>query len=105
MFKLHTLILELIVMLRPVIERIARRDPNLEVQARRALSSVALNSREGGGSQGKNQRARYFNALGSAQEVRACVEVAQAFGYIEPLDELCADRLDHVVAILWRLTH
>ncbi len=105
MFKLETLALEVITLLRPVVEGIARRDAGLADQARRALNSVALNAGEGSGSQGRNGRARYFTALGSAREVRTAIRVAHAWGYVAPIDAVAADRLDHVIAILWRLTH
>mgnify|MGYP001572276860 CR=1 FL=1 len=80
-------------------------DPPLARQLRNALSSVALNTSEGAGSQGRNVRARYFNALGSQRESRACLDVAVAWAYIHPIDPELADRMDHITAVLWRLTH
>jgi len=91
--------------LRPIIERVEERDASLGDQMRRCSSSVALNTSEGGGSQKRNIRARYFNALGSVREIRACLDVAAAWAYIEPVDPKLADRLDHITAVLWRLTH
>jgi four helix bundle protein len=57
--------------LRPVMERIGAKDANLEDQIRRAATSVPLNLHEGAYSQGRNERARWHTALGSAAEVRA----------------------------------
>ncbi len=91
--------------LRPIVEKIEKRDKDLAEQMRSALSSVALNCSEGGGSQGKNVRARYFNALGSMKESRACLDVAMAWAYIHPVDAGLADRLDKITAVLWKLTH
>ncbi len=80
-----------------------RRDPDLARQLRRAASSVVLNIAEGSSSQGKNRNARYYNALGSAKEVRACLEVAIAFGYIESVDEALVDELERIIATLINL--
>jgi hypothetical protein len=54
-------------------------------------------------SQGRNVRARFYDALASAGEVRASLEVAEAMGYIEPLDAETLDMLDHVIATVYRL--
>jgi four helix bundle protein len=90
--------------LRPVLAEIERRDVDLARQLRRASSSIALNLAEGSSSQGRNRRARYFNAMGSARETRACLEVAQALGYVESAPVVVADRLDRVLATLHKLT-
>ncbi len=42
------------------------------------------------------------NALGSARETGACLDVAAAFGYVENLDAELLDRLDRVRATLVR---
>jgi len=44
--------------------------------------------------------------MGSARESRACLETAEALGYLGA-DELpeAVDRLDHIVAILFKLCH
>ncbi|NUO53092.1 MAG: four helix bundle protein [Polyangiaceae bacterium] len=69
--------------MRPVIEKIERRDSDLARQLRRAAASVALNMSEGSGSEGGTRRQRYLSALGSARETLSCLEVADAFGYAE----------------------
>ena len=89
--------------LRPVVERIGRRDSGLADQLRRAATSVPLNINEGAYSLGGNARARFHNALGSAAEVRACLDVAEAMGYVEGVDAGLRDKLDRVVATLHRL--
>ncbi|MCC6551492.1 MAG: four helix bundle protein [Polyangiaceae bacterium] len=88
----------------PLIQQIKREDPNLADQLRRAVTSIPLNVSEGSYSQGKNCRARFFNALGSAGEVRACLDVAEAMRYVDTIDAGLRDRLDHVIATLYRLT-
>jgi four helix bundle protein len=105
MLRIYSAVIQVLTALRPVVDVIEKRDASLGDQIRRALSSVALNTGEGGGSQGKNVRARYFNALGSIKESRACLDVAVAWAYIEPVDAVVADRMDHITAVLWRLTH
>jgi four helix bundle protein len=79
------------------------RDSNLADQLRRAAASVPLNVSEGGYSQGKNQRARFHNALGSAAEVRACLDVAEALGYVEEVSPELRDMIDRIIATLYRL--
>jgi hypothetical protein len=41
-----------------------------------------LNIAEGSGSTGGTRRERYRNALGSAREVLACIDVAKAWRYV-----------------------
>jgi four helix bundle protein len=90
--------------LRPVMERINAKDANLGDQIRRAATSVPLNLHEGAYSQGRNERARWHTALGSAAEVRACLDVAEALGYVEKIDDRLKDTLDQIIATLHRLT-
>ena len=79
--KIYTDTIELIRVLRDVIIEIARHDADLARQTRRALSSVALNIAEGEHRRDGHARSRFGTAMGSANEVRACLEVAEAFGY------------------------
>ncbi len=60
--------IELIQLLRPLVERIRRRDRSLADQIARAASSVALNIGEADRSQGGNVLARFHSAAGSASE-------------------------------------
>ncbi|PKN56795.1 MAG: hypothetical protein CVU56_14165 [Deltaproteobacteria bacterium HGW-Deltaproteobacteria-14] len=84
--------------------RIGRRDPDLARQLRRAAASVPLNIAEGSGSLGGNRRARYANALGSARETWACLEVAAAMSCIAAPGPDVMRRLDHVIGTLVKLT-
>jgi four helix bundle protein len=101
--RIYAVAIEMVRGLRPVVERIGRRDSNLADQLRRAATSVPLNLHEGAYSQGGNARARFHHALGSAAEVRACLDVAEALGYVEEVDAGLRDTLDRVVATLHRL--
>ncbi|WP_063826774.1 four helix bundle protein [Sorangium cellulosum] len=101
--RIYSIAIDLVRQLRPLIERIGTRDSNLADQLRRAAASVPLNLHEGAYSQGRNVRARFHNALGSAAEVRACLDVAEALGYLDQVDPALRDTLDRVVATVHRL--
>ena len=100
MLRIYSTVIEVLGELRPVIEAIERCDRDLARQLRRASASVALNVAEGGGSHGGTRMERYRNALGSARETGACLDVAMALGYIERVDSGLLDRLDCVRATL-----
>jgi len=102
MLRIYEVSLSVIRRLRGVLGAIERHDPDLARQLRRAASSVTLNVAEGSSSQGRNRKARY-NALGSAKELRACLHVAVAAGYLERLDDALVDENERVIATLIRL--
>jgi hypothetical protein len=54
-------------------------------------------------SRGKNRNARYHSALGSARETRACLEVAEACGYVGAIDAALYERLKCIVGTLFKL--
>lgn len=105
-FEVFELALSLIRSLRALVTRLDRRDKGLAKQLREAASSIALNLAEGSRRVGKDQPHFYRIAAGSAAESRACLRVAEAWGYLaedhlaEPLKTL-----DSILAITWRLTH
>jgi four helix bundle protein len=103
MLRIYTTILEVLRELRPVMEQIEAHDRDLARQLRRASTSVALNTGEGSGSSGGTRRERYRNALGSARETGACLDAAMALGYVEAVDPMLLDRLDHVRAVLVKI--
>ena len=100
--RIYLVAIEVARMMVPVLEEIERRDRDLARQTRRAVPSVALNIAEGSGSQGGNRRARYFNALGSAREVSACLEVAEVMGYMTAKPEIEA-RLKYISCSLRKI--
>ncbi len=102
--RIYSVVIEVVRGLRPVIERIGRRDANLADQMRRALTSVPLNLHEGAYSQGGNARTRFHSALASTAEVQACLDVAEALGYVEDVEPALRDKLEQVVSTLFRLT-
>ena len=105
MLRIYRVVLEMIALLALVAEEIEKRDVALGKQMREALASVGLNTAEGMGNTGGHKRERYQDALGSAQEVRACIDVATAMRYIGPVDPNALDKLEHVIATLAKLVH
>jgi four helix bundle protein len=103
MLHIYPVVLEVIASLRPQLVQIERRDKDLGRQLRRASASIALNVAEGMYSRGGLRNTRYHTALGSARETHACLEVAQAFGYVEAIEPELDDKLRHVTATLIRL--
>ena len=100
MLRIYETVLGVIAGLRPVVEQIERKDRDLARQLRRASASVALNVSEGSGSYAGTRRERYRNALGSARETGACLDVAMALGYVGEVDGQLLDGLDKVRATL-----
>jgi four helix bundle protein len=100
MLRIYTTIIGVLRMLRPAIARIEAHDRDLARQLKRASASIALNASEGSGCSGGTRRERYRNALGSARETGACLDVAIALGYVEEVDAALLDALDRVRATL-----
>jgi four helix bundle protein len=92
--------------LRPLVIRIKRCDRSLADQLTRAASSITLNIAEGSYSDPGNRKARFFTAAGSANETRAALRLAVAWGYCTPQQADGARVLvERVIALLWKLTH
>ena len=103
MLRIYSIVLEMVADAAGIAEQIERRDGDLARQLRRAAASVALNTAEGMGNTAGHKRQRYQSALGSAREVRACVDVAKAMRYVNDIDAMTIDRMAHVPATLIRL--
>jgi four helix bundle protein len=103
MLRIYAVVLEVVRGVRPVIEVIERRDPDLGRQMRRAVSSVALNVSEGMYSRGRNRGARYHTAMGSMRETLSCIEVGVALGYVEDVEAELRAQIDHVLGTLFKL--
>ena len=84
----------------PLLHAIREHDKSLADQLKRAAQSVVLNIAEARGNDAGNARARFSTACGSAKEVRAALNVATDWGYIETG---AATHLDEVCAITWCL--
>lgn len=103
MLRIYPVVIELIRRLRKLVGIIERKDGDLARQLRRASASVALNLAEGAYSRGKNRSARYHTALGSMRETWSCLEVAEASGYIAPLEPELVAHMDRITGTLVRL--
>ena len=95
--------LQLIHDIHKILTTIAKHNTDLARQTRKALTSIPLNIAEGEGRKNGNARMRFETAMGSANEVRACLETADALGYIET-DAKQIDTLDRIARTLNRLT-
>ena len=103
-FHAYDAALAMVAALRPVLAQLSKGDRSLADQVRRAASSVALNLAEGNRRTGQDRMQFFRIAAGSAAEVRATLEVALAWGYLDAAP-LAAAEVDRVLAMLWRLTH
>ena len=89
---------------RELVRRIRAHDSHLASQLRRSAQSVALNTAEGMGARGAVRRNLYSIALREAKECVAAIDVARRWEYVPPTSEDVLDRLDKIVATLFRLT-
>ena len=95
-------VIELVRRTRAAVEAIGKHDKDLERQVRRAMTSVVLNGREGE-RQGRGKgRQRFEDAMGSADEVKGGLEVAEALGYVEVEAEIVAE-WTRVARVFWKL--
>jgi len=101
--RIYPVVLELVRSLRPYLSVLRARSGSLGDQLERALLSVPLNLAEGTYSRGRNRQARCQSALGSAHEALACLEAAEALGWLEPLDPAVEARFQHIIGTLVRL--
>ncbi len=89
-----------------MVAEVKKRDRALADQLMRAASSIALNLAEGELSDPGNQKARFFTAAGSANESRAALRIAVGWRHVgAEAAEPARQRLNHIIAILWKLTH
>lgn len=105
MLRIHEVCLQMVRDVRPMAEAIGERDRDQARQLRRSMTSVVLNLAEGYGSRGGTKRARYENALGSARETLANLEVAEAIGYVGPLEPVVRERFDQIIGTLVMLVY
>jgi four helix bundle protein len=105
-FHVYEVAKELARAVRPLIDRIERRDRPLADQARRAIQSVILNVREANRRVGRDRPHGFRIAAGSADEIVGALDVAEVFGYVAASD-LAAPLVlaDRVLAMLFRLAN
>jgi len=104
-FIAYQIALEAARRLGPSLTAVRRRDRELERQMRRATQSVVLNLSEGDRRRGQDRLHLFRIAAGSAAEVRAALDLAEAWGYLSNGQaEPARDQLDQLLAVCWRLT-
>jgi four helix bundle protein len=101
MFIAYEVSIDLIRALRPLVPSVRRYNADLADQLHRAATSVALNLAEGRRRRAGNQRRSFEIAHGEASEVRACLDVVEAWGWIVD-SQLPLQILDRLLALLWR---
>ncbi len=105
MLRIYPVCLSLVREVRPLIDRIGRCDRDHARQLRRSIMSMALNVSEGSGHRGGRRRMRYEDALGSARESLANLELATAAGYLDEIDGATRNRFDNVIGVLVKIVY
>jgi len=88
MLVAHEVGLEVVRLIRPVVERLRKFDNEQAKQIRNAASSAMRNLAEGAYHKGGNKRLKYEIAVGEAAEVKAALETAVAWGYLDDYDSV-----------------
>lgn len=104
-FKAEEIADEIVTEMACVVRKI-RGDAELAKQMRNATQSLSNNLGEGAGRFGKDRVLHYSYAYGSGRELRRQLKFAVAFGHVrsDAIEEL-DDRIDHLLAILWKIMH
>ena len=103
--RIYRIALELVASVMKLSRKVQRHDPDLARQMKRSVTSVPLNMQEGLYSRGGNRTVRFHDAMGSAKETMAQLDVSVAAEYLTPqevADDL--ERIDHIVATLWKMS-
>ena len=104
MLNIYSVILTFVADIAELTPRIAHHDPDLARQLRRASSSVALNCAEGMYARGRSRTAAYNIALREMRESYAALEVSVRLRYLPPLRTDLEDRIQRILATLYRLS-
>jgi four helix bundle protein len=104
MLRIYPIILTYVEEVAPFVGRIARRDPDLARQLRRASAAVVLNTAEGMYARGRSKQLCYNVALREMRESYAALEVSVRLGYVAPLPEELERRVAHILGTLVRLS-
>jgi four helix bundle protein len=106
MFVATEIAMQLVAAIRPIAEATQPRDKDLAVQMRRASSSAALNTAEGGRRAGGDRTHSFRIASGEAAESLVAARIAVAAGYADAvLLAPVVDAEDQLQAVLYRLRH
>ena len=102
MLKIVDVILEVIEMVRPLVEQIGRHDREHAKQIRDALNSALLNTAEGGPQEGARRLNHYRIALGSSRESLVALEGGVRWRFIPSLSPELVAKYDHINATLYK---
>ncbi len=103
-FVTYNVALELVRALRPIVAELKSHSRDLSDQIERAATSLVLNLGEGNRRAGKDRRRFFVMAQGSASEILAALDVADAWGWA--VDARSARViLDRERGLLWGLVH
>ena len=97
MLRIYPVILDFVTEVAGSVERIARHDPDLAKQLRRASAKVVLNTAEGMYARGRQRSASYNIALREMRESYAALEVSVRLRYIAPLPAELEHRIAHIL--------
>lgn len=101
----HRIALEAVTHIASVVTAVRRVDRSLADQLRRSASSIVLNIAEAEYSDPGTARSRFHSAAGSANETRAALRLAEAWGYVSHVRVAAIDtELDRVLRMLSPLT-
>jgi four helix bundle protein len=103
MLKIYPVCLAMVKDVKTLADAIAAFDRDLARQLRRASVSVVLNVAEGSAVRDGRRRVRYGDALGSARETFAGLEVGVAAGYLPGLESAICRRFDRIIGTLVKL--
>jgi four helix bundle protein len=103
MLRIYPVVLQLVRRLSPYLPALRARSVSLGDQLERALVSIPLNLAEGAYSRGRNRFSRYQSAAASAREALACLETAEALGWVGPLEPELGALFNQVIGTLVRL--
>ena len=104
-FVAYDLAVELVTLLKPLVAKVGTRDADLARQLRTAATSAPLNLAEGRRRVGRDRPHLWRIAAGSIAEVRAGLQVAIAWGYLDGAETDRAVALcDRLGAVTWGLT-
>jgi four helix bundle protein len=103
MLRIYPVCLEMVREVRQLADEIAQFDRDQARQLKRSSVSVPLNVAEGTAARDGRRRNRYLDALGSARETVANLEVAVAIGYIDSVDPVLRNRFDHIIGTLVKI--
>jgi four helix bundle protein len=101
--RIYPIVLLLVRKLAPYLAVLRARSGALGDQLERAMTSIPLNLAEGSYSRGKNRFARYQSAAASAREALACLETAEALGWVGPVEPELGALFNQVIGTLVRL--